>query len=245
MSEPLMPPLTTPPGPSGRPSGRPGVGFADVEKAADALLREGTRPTLDRLRERIGRGSPNTIQPLLDQWWKTLAARLDAGPAALHRIPESVAHIVEALWLQLLADARIRASQELSTEAQAQSADRQQLEVRSYVLSLREGELEERVRSRDLEIARLRKEGAGLTALLARVEAERDRLNAPKAKPPPARARRVVTPNRQTQGSRPARTRRPGKIVNAPPRRKKGGRTPQTKTPGRARRRGTSAPSKR
>ncbi len=161
-NEPLVTPLTTPPAPSGRPSGRPGIGFADVEKAADALLREGSRPTLDRLRERMGRGSPNTIQPLLDQWWKTLSARLDAGPAALHRIPEAVAHIVEALWLQLLAEARIRARQELSTEGEAQSAGRQQLEVRSYVLSLREGELAERVRSRDVEITRLREECAGL-----------------------------------------------------------------------------------
>ena len=73
-----------------RPDRLPSRGIAgrDVELAADALLREGKRPTIERIREKIGRGSPNTINPLLDAWWKRLAARLDAGPAALHRLPE-------------------------------------------------------------------------------------------------------------------------------------------------------------
>jgi hypothetical protein len=38
---------------------------------------------------------PNTINPMLDAWWKTLSARLDSGPADLHRLPETVAHIAE------------------------------------------------------------------------------------------------------------------------------------------------------
>jgi hypothetical protein len=37
---------------------------------------------------------------MLDAWWKTLSIRLDSGPAALHRLPETVAHIAEALWMQ-------------------------------------------------------------------------------------------------------------------------------------------------
>jgi hypothetical protein len=240
-----MPSLSTPPAPSGRPSGRPGVGFADVEKAADALLREGTRPTLDRLRERMGRGSPNTIQPLLDQWWKTLSARLDAGPAALHRIPESVAHIVEALWLQLLAEARIRARQELSTLGQAQSADRQQLEVRSYVLSLREGEMEERIRSRDQEIARLRDESAGLTALLARVHAERDRLLIQKSKPLRARVRGMVLQKGYSQATRPAPAPKSARSVNTPRTYAKGKRPLREARPRSARRIGRAFPKKR
>ena len=61
-----------------------GVAARDIELAADALLRSGERPTIERVREKIGRGSPNTINPLLDAWWKRLADRLDAGPPALH-----------------------------------------------------------------------------------------------------------------------------------------------------------------
>ena len=67
---------------------------------------------IERIREKLGSGSPNTINPLLDAWWKRLGARLDAGPAALHRLPESVAHVAEALWMQALAEGRRRAAQE-------------------------------------------------------------------------------------------------------------------------------------
>ncbi len=74
-----------------------GVTAGDVERAADALLPEVQRPTIERVREKLGTGSPNTINPRLDAWWKKLAARLDAGPAALHRLPESVAHVASPL----------------------------------------------------------------------------------------------------------------------------------------------------
>jgi hypothetical protein len=43
-----------------------GITAGDVERAADALLREGDRPTIEKIRAKIGRGSPNTINPLLD-----------------------------------------------------------------------------------------------------------------------------------------------------------------------------------
>src|SRR5580698_6573012 len=79
-----------------------GISQSDVSHAADTLLRAGIRPTVEKIRGKIGRGSPNTINPMLDSWWKTLSARLDAGPQALHRLPESIAHIAEALWMQAL-----------------------------------------------------------------------------------------------------------------------------------------------
>jgi hypothetical protein len=71
-----------------------------VSYAADSLLRAGGRPTIKKIREKIGKGSPNTINPMLDAWWKTLPTRLDSGPATLHRLPETVAHVAEALWMQ-------------------------------------------------------------------------------------------------------------------------------------------------
>jgi hypothetical protein len=62
----------------GAPSG--GIRQSDVSYAADALLRVGDRPTVEKVRTKLGRGSPNTINPMLDAWWKTLSARLDAAP---------------------------------------------------------------------------------------------------------------------------------------------------------------------
>ncbi len=63
------------------------------------------RPTIERVRLTIGRG---TINRLLDAWWSRLAGRLDAGPAALHQLPEPVLFAVEDLWLQALEQARKR-----------------------------------------------------------------------------------------------------------------------------------------
>src|ERR1700724_2488808 len=132
-----------------------GVSSSDVERAADALLRAGERPTIEKVREKLGTGSPNTINPLLDAWWKRLSARLDAGPAALHRLPESVAHVAEALWMQALDEGRPRAALERNATPRALANDKQTLEVRSHVLSLREGEMEARVQERERSIADL------------------------------------------------------------------------------------------
>lgn len=42
----------------------PRISQADVFRAADELLVEGHRPTIDRVRMRLRRGSPNTIHDL-------------------------------------------------------------------------------------------------------------------------------------------------------------------------------------
>jgi len=135
---------------------RRGVRALDVEQAADALLRAGERPTIEKVRARLGSGSPNTINPLLDLWWKKIGARLETkGPAALERLPELVAHVAEALWLQALEEAQRRAQRDLST-LERRTFDREQaIELKSHVLTLREGEMSERLADRDKRIAEL------------------------------------------------------------------------------------------
>ena len=120
----------------------------------DALLRAGERPTVEKIRLRLGSGSPNTVGPLLDIWWKHLSARLDFGPAALHRLPETVAHVAEALWMQALDEGR-RAQLELKSTKTATTEQQQNLEVRSHVLTLREGELDARLHERESTITEL------------------------------------------------------------------------------------------
>lgn len=167
-----MPESTSPP-PRHSPTSR-GITAGDVERAADALLREGERPTIEKIRAKIGRGSPNTINPLLDAWWRRLSSRLDSGPAAFHRLPESVAHAAEALWMQALDDGRRRAALEQRSAERATAADRQALQVRSHVLSLREGELESRLKDRERTQAALESQLRELTLLLRRGEATRE-----------------------------------------------------------------------
>ena len=54
---------------SGRQPIRGGRGIqeAQVWEAADALLQDGLRPTIERVRQRIGKGSPNTVSPMLER----------------------------------------------------------------------------------------------------------------------------------------------------------------------------------
>src|SRR6202049_2567428 len=172
-------PEVTSPAPRLGPPAR-GVTAADVEGAADSLLRAGHRPTIDRIREKLGKGSPNTINPLLDAWWRRLSARLDAGPAALHRLPESVAHVAEALWMQALNEGRRRAQLELKSIRTSATEQQQSLEVRSHVLTLREGELDARLSARETTIADLNLQLRELTLLLRKEQATR-----------PAKAKRI------------------------------------------------------
>jgi hypothetical protein len=171
-----------------------GIGATDIDRAADALLREGERPTIEKIRARLGRGSPNTINPLLDAWWKRLAGRLDAGPAALHRLPEPVLLAAEGLWMQTLDEARRRAAAEQGSRKASLNKDRQDLEVRSHVLSIRESELTSRLQISDRRIAQLETELAALTTLLrkeqaSRLAAERRMNQAPTRRAPrPGRA---------------------------------------------------------
>src|ERR1700676_3083311 len=150
-----------------------GVTSSDVSQAADALLRAGERPTVEKIRAAIGSGSPNTVGPLLDAWWKQLAGRLDSGPAAFHRLPESVAHIAEALWMQALDEGRRRTALEQRVTDRALAQDKERLEFRSHVLTLREGELESRLRDRDRTIEDLNLRLRELTLLLRKEQSTR------------------------------------------------------------------------
>jgi hypothetical protein len=167
-----MPEATTLPPRYGPPSR--GITPRDVELAADALLRAGERPTIEKIREKIGRGSPNTINPILDAWWKRLSSRLDAGPAALHRLPESVAHVAEALWMQALDEGRRRAEQERVRDARTAVQTKNDLEVRSHVLTLREGELDTRLKDQERVQTALEAQLEALTLLLRKEQATRD-----------------------------------------------------------------------
>ncbi len=84
------------------------ISALDVQRAADALLRQGTKPSVATLREQLGGGSPNTITPLLAKYWETLGTRLGAGPDSLERCPESLARVTELLWRRAPDEARER-----------------------------------------------------------------------------------------------------------------------------------------
>jgi uncharacterized coiled-coil protein SlyX len=166
---------------------RRGITQSDVGHAADSLLRAGERPTIEKIRAKIGKGSPNTINPVLDTWWKALSSRLDAGPAALHRIPETIAHIAEALWLQALEESRRRVLVKQRDSTRVAALDKERLELRSHVLCLREGELDSRLHDRDRTIEDLNLRLREITGVLRKEQASRALLTRQLAEPQPTR----------------------------------------------------------
>ncbi|MBK7145625.1 MAG: DNA-binding protein [Xanthomonadales bacterium] len=78
-----------------------GVPETEVFAAADRVLARGERPTVDRVRSELGRGSPARVGQILEQWWDALAKRL-AGETALPELPPAVASAFRTLWQQAM-----------------------------------------------------------------------------------------------------------------------------------------------
>jgi chromosome segregation ATPase len=76
-----------------------GVPEAEVFAAADAVLARGERPTVERVRIELGRGSPARVGSLLDQWWDRLAQRL-RSETRLPALPPEVSQAFVAIWQQ-------------------------------------------------------------------------------------------------------------------------------------------------
>ncbi len=98
----------------------PRISCDDVLRAADDLVLEGLRPTIDRVRVRLGRGSPNTIQEHLDTWWTKLGGRLrDIPGQEIPGLPEPVSRALAGLWNQALFSARESLDQSLNAREHA------------------------------------------------------------------------------------------------------------------------------
>jgi len=103
-----------------------GVQPHEVWAAADALLMEGQRPTIERVRQKLGRGSPNTVAPMLEDWFAQLGQRLQGASVAATgsavvstSAPSSVQDLAQQLWDTSLEAARQAAQDELQ-QAHAQ-----------------------------------------------------------------------------------------------------------------------------
>jgi hypothetical protein len=85
-----------------------GITEKDVFAACDALVLAGERPTIERVRQKIGRGSPNTVSPMLDTWFKGLGRRLQDPGAFEPRpdVPEPVMQAAQHFWEVALAIGR-------------------------------------------------------------------------------------------------------------------------------------------
>lgn len=102
-----------------------GVPEQEVFDAADAVLEGGKRPTVERVREKLGRGSPARVGALLDEWWVRLSARLRAE-TRLPGLPTEVAHAFVDIWKQatLMAEAVVEQGMSVQRKVLAEERER-------------------------------------------------------------------------------------------------------------------------
>ncbi len=179
-----------------------GVQQAEVAAAADALVAEGQKPTVERVRLKLGRGSPNSLGPMLDTWFEGLAARLGlAGAESGAGLPPAARVAFDGAWLAAVELARTSLAVEFDEERAKLVEERQALlhlraeletdksavlakeQASDALVALAKGQLEDR----NAEITRIRGEldharhevASGRAVIAKQVldhEAERGRL---------------------------------------------------------------------
>jgi len=198
------------------------ISALDVQRAADALLRQGTKPSVAALREQLGGGSPNTITPLLARYWETLGQRLGEGPDSLQRVPESLARVTELLWRRALDEARER----LKIPGSGEDSGNDLVELQEQVMKLsvalaearaREGEQLTHLAALSKERETMRVERGSLLALLKSTQVLLEQQNARVAALESARTRELSTPVKPARRSRLTKGEAPGRSPRRPP----------------------------
>lgn len=180
-----------------------GISQQDVFDAADALLERGERPTIERVRREIGRGSPNTVNPLLDAWWQSLSDRVKGEGEEEGQLPRallaSIQELYEKLQRSAIEDAnevlaeRLLRVEERETDLARQAAE---LEAKGLALNAPLETLKDQLSAqtqasqaqiaaeRDLRkaLAEAQADARRLSTLLAKSEGERENLREKHAK---------------------------------------------------------------
>src|ERR1039458_498674 len=151
------------------------VSYADVERAALDILATGRRPSVETVRELLGRGSPATIATCLKRFWRDLGVRAQGDPAALTRLPGEIVEAVESIWQRSLALAAQGAKHEDNAARERLEQIRIENEVRAQSFEMREKEFETAARERERALADSRDH---LLSTLRMLESDRSALKA-------------------------------------------------------------------
>lgn len=106
-----------------------GITESDVHTAADELVANGDRPTVERIRAHLGTGSPNTVTRWLDTWWKNLGIRLQPKRPDLKDAPAVLAELAGQWWALALQHARESALEELANARQSLAVEYEELRM--------------------------------------------------------------------------------------------------------------------
>jgi Plasmid replication region DNA-binding N-term len=156
----------------------PTVSYAEIERAARAVMAAGSRPTSKAVLEKLGRGSPNHIAQSMQRFWKEQAALNTGDPLALTRLPPELAEAAVAQWEQALRLSQQTVRSE-DNQARARLDDlRRETDLRVRTVELREKDWDIAARVRERALAEAREQVNILMKELANDRAELRARNA-------------------------------------------------------------------
>ena len=167
-----------------------GVQVDEVWAAADAVLSLGDRPTIERVRTHLGRGSPNTVAPMLDAWYASLGKRLhtdngEDGASEQGTLPAPVLRAAKALWGRAQQHAQEQASESLridrsmlEQQLERLAATRNELDQEQQKLKERSEALGAALQAKDQQTADLVRQLTALQKSMVGREGEVEQLRA-------------------------------------------------------------------
>jgi chromosome segregation ATPase len=103
-----------------------GITQEQVNAAADDLVAAGDKPTVEKIRQALGTGSPNTVTRMLNHWRERLGQRLQEV-IKLPDVPSEVGQAFAEVWRLSLGHAEALARAALTEEQNALFADQTSL----------------------------------------------------------------------------------------------------------------------
>jgi len=157
---------------------RTGVNLVDVTRAADQLLADGERPTVEGIRKLLGTGSPGNVNALLKEYYQTLPGRLNL-PAPIATAAAELYEKVRSTAMEEVTEQRVDLERQAALEREQLAQERRSFEtektsLRSHAAGLTNDvdRLQEQVRQATTKVASLEKELAVQAERAATAEAQ-------------------------------------------------------------------------
>ena len=151
------------------------VSYLEIERASLDILASGRRPSVETVRQHLGRGSPVTVLEALRRFWRDLGVRAAGDPAALSRLPAEVADLADGLWQKALALAGQAAKHEDNAARERLAQLQLENEVRAQSYAMREKEFDTASREREKALAETREQ---VSVLMKELAVDRETMRA-------------------------------------------------------------------
>jgi septal ring factor EnvC (AmiA/AmiB activator) len=150
---------------------RKGITQEQVSQAADAIVAAGENPTVEKIRQALGTGSPNTVTRMLESWRVALAQRLQEV-ITLPEVPPEAGQAFAEVWRLAVAHADTFAHLALTEERNALFADQTSLAQERKLWEIALAEARANVAENTTKLVQIEAQARERQALVVQLEAQ-------------------------------------------------------------------------